>query len=142
MDLELYLENEKIKKLKFVNQSNEDNLADTSINTEKEYFLVLDGQQRITTFYLVLKGNYITRNQKYDLYFNILSGAEENEDDGILYEFNFFNSNKGEIFIEKYKNNNIEKAWYRVKNIYSIKDIEDVSDIINDKFEKEYCILE
>ena len=135
-----YLENEKIKKLKFVNQSNEDNVTDTSINTEKEYLLVLDGQQRITTFYLVLKGNYILRNKKYDLYFNILSGNEENEDDGILYEFNFYNSNKGEKFVEKDKNGVIEKAWYRVKNIYSIKDIEDVSDIVNTKFETEYSI--
>ncbi|MFA6272680.1 MAG: DUF262 domain-containing protein [Patescibacteria group bacterium] len=136
-----YLENEKIKKLKFVNQSNEDNVTDTSINTEKEYLLVLDGQQRITTFYLVLKGNYILRNKKYDLYFNILSGDEENEDDGILYEFNFYNSDKGEKFVEKDKNEVIEKAWYRVKNIYSIKDIEDVSDIVTTKFEAEYSIV-
>jgi len=135
-----YLEKEKIKKLKFVSQSNEDNSIDTSINTEKEYYLVLDGQQRLTTFFLVLKGNYIIRNKKYDLYFNILSGIEENEEDGLLYEFNFFNSIKGEKFIEKNKKGDIEKAWYRVKNIYSIKDIEDVSDIITKKFEIEYTI--
>ena len=135
-----YLEKEKIKKLKFVNQSTADIDSDTSINSEKEYFLVLDGQQRITTFYLVIKGNYIIRNKKYDLYFNILSGDEENEDDGILYEFNFFNNNKGEKFVERNKNKDIEKAWYRVKNIYSIKDIEDVSDLINIKFEKEFSV--
>ena len=135
-----YLEKEKIKKLKFVSQSNEDNSIDTSINPEKEYHLVLDGQQRLTTFYLVLKGNYIIRNKKYDLYFNILRGIDENEEDGLLYEFNFFNSNNGEKFIEKNKKGDIEKAWYRVKNIYSIKDIEDVSDIIAEKFEKEYTI--
>lgn len=136
-----YIEREKIKKLKFVSRSDKDNALDTSINLEKEYLLVLDGQQRITTFYLVLKGNYIIRNNEYDLYFNILNGLEENEDDGILYEFNFYNKNKGEKFIEKNKNGNVEKAWYRVKNIYSIKDIEDVSDIINTKFEKEYSII-
>ncbi|MCK5807955.1 DUF262 domain-containing protein [bacterium] len=135
-----YIEKEEIKKLKFVSRSDEDNVLETSINLEKEYLLVLDGQQRITTFYLVLMGNYIIRNNEYDLYFNILSGLEENEDDGILYEFNFYNKNKGEKFVEKNKNGNIEKAWYRVKNIYSIKDIEDVSDIINTKFEKEYSI--
>lgn len=136
-----YLEKSNIKKLKFVDQSNKDNLPDTSINTEKEYMLVLDGQQRITTFYLVLKGDYIIRNQKYDLYFNILSGNEENEEDGILYEFNFFNCNKGEKFVETNKNKIVEKAWFRVKNIYAIKELEDVSDTINDKFEKEYSIV-
>ncbi len=136
-----YIEKEEIKKLKFVSRSDKDNALDTSINPEKEYLLVLDGQQRITTFYLVLKGNYIIRNNEYDLYFNILSGLEENEDDGILYEFNFYNKNKGEEFVEKNKNGNVEKAWYRVKNIYSIKDIEDVSDIVNTKFEKKYSII-
>lgn len=80
-----YLEKEEIKKLKFVSRSNEDNSIDTSINSEKEYYLVLDGQQRLTTFYLVLKGNYIIRNKEYDLYFNILSGIEEDENDGLLY---------------------------------------------------------
>jgi len=135
-----YLEKEEIKKLKFVSQSNAVNETDTSINTEKEYLLVLDGQQRITTFYLVLKGNYIIRNKKYDLYFNILSGVEKDEDDGLLYEFCFFNSNKGESFVEKDKSGIIEKAWYRVKNIYSIKDIEDVSDVINTNFENKYSI--
>ncbi len=131
-----YLEKEKIKKLRFVSKSTSKNELDTSINLEKEYYLVLDGQQRLTTFFLVLKGNYIIRNNHYDLYFNILSGDEE--DDGILYEFNFFNSNKGEKFIERDKNNQIEKAWFRVKNIYAIEDIEDVSDIVSIKFEKDY----
>lgn len=131
-----YLEKEKIKKLKFVSKSTARNELDTSINLEKEYYLVLDGQQRLTTFYLVLKGNYIIRNNPYDLYFNILSGDEE--DDGILYEFNFFNSNKGEKYIERDKDNQVEKAWFRVKNIYAIEDIEDVSDIVRNKFEKEY----
>jgi uncharacterized protein with ParB-like and HNH nuclease domain len=135
-----FIQDKEIKKLKFVEKSDQDNVLDTSINTGKEYMLVLDGQQRITTFFLVLKGNYIQRNRNYDLYFNILSGDEENEEDGLLYEFNFFNSNKGEKFIEKGKDNNIEKAWYRVKNIYAIEDIEDISDIITEKFEKKYNI--
>jgi uncharacterized protein with ParB-like and HNH nuclease domain len=135
-----YLDSEKIKKLKFVTQSDEQNLIDTTLNPEKEYFLVLDGQQRITTFHLVLKGNYIIRNKKYDLYYNILSGEEENEEDGILYEFNFFNCSKGEQFIELNKDNTVDKAWFRVKNIYAIKEIEDVSDIINQKFEAKYSI--
>jgi len=83
-----FLKKAKIKKLEFVKTSKDQNKENTEISSAKEYFLVLDGQQRLTTFYLVLKGNYIIRNNTYDLYFNILSGDEEQED-GILYEFKF-----------------------------------------------------
>ena len=110
---------------------------DVSINPEKEYYLVLDGQQRLTTFYLVLKGNYIIRNKPYDLYFDLFSG--EKEDDGILYEFKFFNSDHGESFIERDKENkNIEKVWFRVKNVYAIKDIFQVESAFKNKIENKY----
>lgn len=113
-----FLKKAKIKKLEFVKTSKDQNKENTEISTAKEYFLVLDGQQRLTTLYLVLKGNYIIRNNPYDLYFNILSGQEEQED-GILYEFKFFNKNKGESFQED--NDGDKKIWYRVKDIYDLK---------------------
>lgn len=132
-----YLDEHNIKKLRFVNKSNAKNELDTSINPEKEYYLVLDGQQRLTTFYLVLKGNYIIRNKPYDLYFNLFSG--EKEDDGILYEFKFFNSDHGESFVEKDKESeNIEKVWFRVKNVYAIEDIFKVESTLRDKIENKY----
>lgn len=111
-----FLKKEKIKKLEFVKTSKEQNKENTEISSAKEYFLVLDGQQRLTTFFLILKGNYIIRNNPYDLYFNVLSGDEEQED-GILYEFKFFNSNKGVDFIE---DNGEKKLWYKVKDIYDL----------------------
>lgn len=112
-----FLKKEKIKKLEFVKNSNDQNTENTEISTAKEYFLVLDGQQRLTSLYLVLKGNYIIGNNPYDLYFNILSGQEEQEG-GILYEFKFFNKNKGESFQE---DNDVEKKiWYRVKGLYDL----------------------
>ena len=113
-----FLKKANIKKLEFVKTSKDQNKENTEISTAKEYFLVLDGQQRLTTFYLVLKGNYIIRNNPYDLYFNILSGHEEQED-GILYEFKFFNKNKGESFQEE--NDDEKKIWYRVKDIYDLR---------------------
>jgi len=112
-----YLQSENIKKLEFVRTSQDKNEENTEISTTKEYFLVLDGQQRLTTFYLVLKGNYIIRKNPYDLYFNLLSGEEERED-GILYEFKFFNKNKGISFVED--DEDIKKLWYRIKDIYDI----------------------
>lgn len=130
-----YLEKEGIKKLEFVKQSNLKNLENTSINKEKEYTLVLDGQQRLTTFYLVLKGNYIIRNKPYELYFNLISGEEE--EDGLLYEFNFYNKAKGKLFFEKDDKGNIEKIWYKVKSIFEILDLEDVADQVADDISKE-----
>jgi uncharacterized protein with ParB-like and HNH nuclease domain len=129
-----YLEKAGIKKLEFVKQSNLKNLENTSINKEKEYTLVLDGQQRLTTFYLVLKGNYIIRNKPYELYFNLISGEEE--EDGLLYEFNFYNKIKGKYFFEKDGKGNIEKIWYKVKSIFEITDLEDVADQVTDDINK------
>jgi len=134
-----YLEENRIKKLNFVSTSDGKNEENTSINPEKDYSLVLDGQQRLTTFYLVLKGNYIIRNKKYDLYFNLLSGLEENEEDGLLYEFKFFNNEKGEKFYDAI-DDKIEKIWFRVKSIYSIKDIFKISSILEEKFENDFSI--
>lgn len=132
-----YLEEKNIKKLKFVDKSDAKNEFDTSINLEKEYYLVLDGQQRLTAFYLSLKGNYIIKNKQYDLYFNLLSG--EKDDDGILYEFKFFKSESGESFLEKEKlSKDIEKVWFRVKNIYALEDIFKVNSMLKDKIENKY----
>lgn len=133
-----YIDQNKIKKLKFVNKSNAKNELDTSISIEKEYSLVLDGQQRLTTFYLVLKGDYIIRNKPYDLYFNLLSGEEE--EDGILYEFKFFNREKDESFLEKDDGNVNEKIWFRVKNIYAIEDLFKVQSTLKDKIENKYDV--
>ncbi len=110
-----YLQSENLKKLEFVKTSQDKNKENTEIDSSKEYLLVLDGQQRLTTFYLVIKGNYIIRNNPYDLYFNILSGSTEQEN-GNLYEFKFFNKTNGTYFSEI----NEKKVWYRVKNIYDI----------------------
>lgn len=65
------------------------------------YSLVLDGQQRLTSFYLSLNGSFTTRkhggwvsnrgawNQR-ELYFDLLSGDQTGEHDrDLVYEFNF-----------------------------------------------------
>jgi len=65
------------------------------------YSLVLDGQQRLTSFYIGLHGSYTTRsyrgwvsnrgawNQR-ELYFDLLSGTSTSEDDrALVYEFDF-----------------------------------------------------
>ncbi len=114
-----YLQKESIKKLEFVKTSKETNRENLEVDSAKEYFLILDGQQRLTTFFLVLKGSYILRKKPYDLYFNILSGVEEKET-GVLYEFRFFNKDKGVSFSEEDGDSKTSKIWYKIKNIYDI----------------------
>lgn len=118
---------DKIKKIEFVRKSNQNmyQINDT-INPEKTYYLVLDGQQRLTTFYLVLKGDYYLKDETVpcDLYFNVLSGVEEDEDDGILYEFKFFDRKKGSSFLSEKKDkktkNIHKKIWVNIKDIYML----------------------
>lgn len=114
-----YMKENDIKKLEFVKVSTDKNDENTEVNDTGEYYLVLDGQQRLTAFNLVIRGNYTIRNQPYDLYFDALSGAEEDED-GILYEFRFFNANKGKMFLEQDESK--VQIWVKVKEVYGIGD--------------------
>lgn len=135
------LENSKIKKIKFANTNEELKSEDTGYNSEKEYFLVLDGQQRLTSFNIVLNGNYIIKKKTCDLFYNILSGSEEN-DEGIIYEFFFFESSRGTHFKEKVERKpNLfeEKIWYRVKNLLNNK-LENVHKNVKKEIESNYVI--
>lgn len=58
-------------------------LEDTSKSNDT--VLILDGQQRLQSLFIALKGQY----EDKELYFNIFSGTKENEE-GIIYEFKFF----------------------------------------------------
>lgn len=76
-------------------------LEDTS--QSRDVTLVLDGQQRLQSLFIAIKGKY----EDKELYINLLSGEKENED-GILYEFKFF----------KIPTDNDRKAlWIKVKDI-------------------------
>lgn len=63
--------------------------------------LVLDGQQRLQSLFIALKGSY---NGK-ELYFNVLSGREEKED--VKFEFKFLDPSKAKI----------EEGWIKLKDI-------------------------
>jgi uncharacterized protein with ParB-like and HNH nuclease domain len=100
------------------------------VNTDMKkeiYSLVLDGQQRLTSLFLTLKGNFVIKNKLMDLYLNILSGEDEDEN-GNLFEFKFFNVDLklGNIF------NDDNKIWIKVKHIYSYTVDFDLEDFISD----------
>lgn len=69
--------------------------------TNQIKLLVLDGQQRLQSLFIALKGSY----NGQELFFNVLSGKDEEED--IKFEFKFLNAHEAKI----------EKGWVKLKDI-------------------------
>jgi len=111
----------KIKFFRFVDSNEKQSEEETTRNRD-EYFLVLDGQQRLTSLYISLKGTWIERKKVKELYFDALSGKEE-DDEGVLYGFKFFERDNGLFFVEKERkeNKDIIKVWVNVKRIFEIE---------------------
>ncbi|WP_057936270.1 DUF262 domain-containing protein [Algoriphagus resistens] len=88
----------------------------------KDRRAVLDGQQRLTSLYLGLKGSYAYKLNRYNwksdhafpkrhLYINLLSAAEDNE---MLYDFRFISEEE----LSHFKNNFSSKYhWFKVGDI-------------------------
>lgn len=110
-----YMEKNKIKAFTFVNNNIEDNSEQIHLMYD-EYILILDGQQRLTSLYLTLKGCWITKDQKSVLYFNAISGDEEDED-GIRYEFSFMHNSNDKYFFENIEDQ--KKVWVKVSDVFS-----------------------
>jgi len=98
-------------------------------NDKEKYILVLDGQQRLTSLYLTLIGNFVIRNNLQDLYFNILSGDDEDEN-GNIFEFKFFDYKTDKLFLDK------NKLWINLKYLFTYNDEYDLEDFI-EKFTKD-----
>jgi len=94
---------EPVKMRKFIDNY-KDGLRLVDFYVPKNYkikLLVLDGQQRLQSLFIALRGSY----NGEELYFNVLSGKEEKED--IKFEFKFLTSDKAKI----------ENGWVTLKNI-------------------------
>lgn len=78
----------------------------------KDIYLVLDGQQRMTSLYIGLKGSYTYfyyRKRKEFLYINLLKEANQSVNPGELrYAFSFRESNES---------SNQNELWYKVGDI-------------------------
>lgn len=101
-----------------------------------EQDLILDGQQRLTAFYIGLKGTYTEKekwaqrktpdswNQKR-LYLNLLSGDgdESNGDLGRKYEF---------AFRQNRPSNSDDAYWYRLGEVLNVDPADDAMDLVED----------
>lgn len=114
-----------------------------SIDGLGAFSAVLDGQQRLTSLYIGLKGSYAYKGyrKKWEntedsiptryLYLNISTQLEEQED-GREYEFSFLTKDdtKGnEIYIEN-NDKESEKIWFKVGSILNYTDDERFDDFV------------
>jgi len=94
---------------------------------EKIKLIVLDGQQRLQSLFIALRGGYNGR----ELYFNVLSG-EENEEEDIRFEFKFVEPSKVDI----------SRGWVKVKDIvYDSREYDEIAESIVEKIEKKIHVI-
>jgi len=136
-----------LKRVRFVEERKGKNVIDTAYLKYDTYYLVIDGQQRLTSLYLALKGKYsIRKGVKYlpaELYFNFRSGKKEN-DEGIKYEFSFLhmNNNRFPHLLADPGNGDGNKAqdkkyWINLKYLMSLNSGVRVGTVIKNSIEKE-----
>src|SRR5690606_5230184 len=133
---------------KFINEYRERyKTHNEEISTEgiSSFNAILDGQQRLTSLYIGLKGSYAFRNPRgweentervyptRRLYLNILSKLEEQED-GRIYEFSFLKDEDTKQ-VEIYKN-----KWFRVGKILDLKNISKFNKYVTDYELSEFSI--
>lgn len=136
---------------KFLNKYREwFNTHNDEYNTSgtSDFIAVLDGQQRLTSLYLGLKGSYAYKGYRKrwedtegnlptrHLYLNI-SNKLENEEDGREYEFKFLE--KKETGEKEFYKDNYDKEWFRVGRILNYQDEKEFDDLIK-KIDKEESV--
>ncbi|MBQ7705985.1 MAG: DUF262 domain-containing protein [Selenomonadaceae bacterium] len=108
---------------KFSNDGTPQNSEEVQQLQHKQFF-VIDGQQRLQTFYIGIYGTWEGKN----LYFDLFSDFESNE-----YEFKFLKPGKEKSFVPS------ENFWYSVAKLYvflsETNDSGKVADKINAEFD-------
>lgn len=104
-----------------------------------DFTAILDGQQRLTSLYIALRGSYAYRTPRLKeenservyptryVYLNV-SRPLEDEEDGRIYEFNFLTPL--EVERSKYK-------WFKVSDIYGLSDDFDFNKYLDENKMKE-----
>lgn len=96
----------------------------------QDIFLVLDGQQRITSLNIGLRGSYrffYRRWRKTYLYLNLLWNYDNDNPEELTYQFRFKEDNL------PLPRTDYAQYWYRVGDILNYEDAEDAKDAIENK---------
>jgi uncharacterized protein with ParB-like and HNH nuclease domain len=141
-----YVEKENINKFKFYEFLREFHERDNTHNTEanisgeEDILAILDGQQRLTSLYIGLKGSYaykLPRKRvdndaaypKRELYLNLLKKSEEYD---MVYDFQFLSE-------EDLKNAGDDDFWFKVGDILNLTESFEINDYI---YENELNLVE
>jgi uncharacterized protein with ParB-like and HNH nuclease domain len=119
-----------IQKIKFITDYTKNKQSETSMdNSKDEYYLVLDGQQRLQSFLIGLKGSYDGK----ELYLNVLCEDKQiYNDEELIYESKFIKSKEDLIF----ENNML---WVKIKKFALLNGdklfdyVEEIKESYNDK---------
>jgi uncharacterized protein with ParB-like and HNH nuclease domain len=110
----------------------EDN-PDIDTKGYKDFFAVIDGQQRLTSLYIGLKGSYsykMPRKWLYDtedamptrhLYLNLSNPLAEENERQMIYDFQFLTKAEYEEYIEE-----ADSIWFKVNDILTFKNIDEL----------------
>ena len=116
--------------LRDYHQRNRTHNEKANLNGNENVVAILDGQQRLTSLYIGLKGSYAYKlsHRRFDneqaypirkLYLNLLSASKNLENE---YEFKFLTENEAE--------NNNEKHWFEVSKILNLKEQSQVNEYL------------
>lgn len=104
----------RIKFFRLIENNKESSIEESTRNRD-EYYLILDGQQRLTALNIALRGTWIARNGgKQELYFNVLSGDEKEAE--VQFEFKFLEQGQ-DIITED------SKLWINIKRIFELESL-------------------
>lgn len=138
---------EKFKFYKFIknyhNKNNRYNDYYDDIDRDK-IIAILDGQQRLTSLYIALKGSYAIKTPykneylEKELYFNLLSGQTQKNSTSEKYEFRFLTADEAQKYneqkIEGSQEEGVIKKFFKVKEIFDLEKSSQATKIANKFF--------
>jgi uncharacterized protein with ParB-like and HNH nuclease domain len=139
-------EKKNITKLEFIKNYEKGKKNELHSNTDKEeYWLVLDGQQRLQSFYIALQGSYGGK----ELFLNALSekpNDEDNDDEEneIIYETKFFKHLSDHFFKDTSDKTDGKKLWVKVKSFALLEQdkLDDFIDQLKNELEDQLSVAQ
>lgn len=118
----------------------------SKVESKEEFHAILDGQQRIQSLIIGLKGSYSTKKKsgKKNLYINLSNVKKANYENEEIYEDDYSDDSDDEKIYDDYEYKydfkflydwevkDSEDAWYKVQNILTVNDSRGIRNQINE----------
>ena len=123
--------------LSFYHQRDKKHNDPAELSGEKDRYAILDGQQRLTSLYIGLKGSYAYKLNRYNwksdhafpkrqLYINLM---KESDDTDLHYDLRFLSEDELIAFQENHSN---KFHWFKMNRILEFEDFPDIFKYISD----------